>query len=37
MPGEDLVKEPFQNRLKLVVSSGNHLAYRVGQLVLLKN
>lgn len=34
---EDFEKEPHRNRLNVVLSRGNHLAYHVGQLVLLKN
>jgi len=34
---EDFAKEPQRNRLSVVISRGNHLAYHVGQLVLLKN
>jgi DinB superfamily len=34
---EDFVKEPHGNRFNVVFTRANHLAYHVGQLVLLKN
>jgi DinB superfamily len=34
---EDFIKEPHRNRLNVLISRGNHLAYHVGQLILLKN
>ena len=34
---EDFTKEPHRNKLSVVLSRTNHLAYHVGQLALLKN
>jgi hypothetical protein len=34
---EDFVKEPHRNKLNVVLSRTNHLAYHVGQIALLKN
>jgi DinB superfamily len=36
IPDEDFVKEPHRNRLNVVLSRGNHLAYHFGQIALLK-
>jgi len=33
---EDFAKEPFRNRLNVLISRTNHLAYHFGQLMLLK-
>lgn len=33
---EDFVKEPHRNKLNIVISRTNHLAYHVGQMQLLK-
>ena len=33
---EDFIKEPHRNKLNVVVGRTNHLAYHIGQLVLLK-
>ncbi len=33
---EDFSKEPHRNKLNLIISRTNHLAYHLGQLVLLK-
>ena len=34
---EDFVKEPHRNRLNVLISRTNHLAYHIGQLAFLKN
>ena len=34
---EDFTKEPHRNRLNVIISRINHLAYHTGQLALLKN
>ena len=33
---EDFVKEPHRNKLNIIISRTNHLAYHLGQLTLLK-
>ena len=34
---EDFLKEPHRNRLNVLISRTNHLAYHLGQLAFLKN
>lgn len=36
MTAEDLAKEPTRNKLSVLISRTNHLAYHMGQLVLVK-
>ena len=33
---EDFDKEPHRNKLNIIISRTNHIAYHLGQLVLLK-
>lgn len=37
MTAEDLAKEPTRNKLSVLFSRTNHVAYHMGQLVLVKN
>ena len=33
---EDFAKEPHRNKLNIIISRTNHMAYHIGQLMLLK-
>ena len=33
---EDFIKEPFRNKLNVLISRTNHLSYHFGQMMLLK-
>lgn len=37
MTAEDLAKEPTRNKLSVLISRTSHIAYHMGQLVLVKN